>query len=119
MKAISTLFAAMSILAPMGLAQSRYTSDILGLSPTGYWRLDSNTNDSSPTGSGGTQVNGVSFTNAGGGAPIGDPNNVAASFNSSLTQFVNIPAGEPTANGTFDFEWNRGFTLAIWVKTTE
>src|SRR5437762_2595309 len=119
MKAISKLFLMMSVLVPVGMAQSRYAADVLALNPLGYWRLEGNAVDSTPNGNTGTLQGGVTFTAPGGGAPIGDPTNTAASFNSSLNQFVNIPGGEPSASSLFDLEWNRPFTMVIWVKTTE
>jgi hypothetical protein len=119
MKALSTLFIAMSICAPIGMAQSRYAADVLALNPLGYWRLEGNAVDATANGNAGTLQGGVTFTGAGVGAPIGDSINQAGSFNSSLNQFVNIPAGEPTASSLFDLEWNHAFTMMIWVKTSE
>src|SRR4051812_19712108 len=119
MKVLSKLLTTVLVCAPMGMAQSRFATDVLALNPLGYWRLDGNALDATALGNGGALVNGVTFTAAGGGAPIGDPNTVAASFNSSLNQYVNILAGEPTASGIFDLEANRSFSMMIWVKTTE
>src|SRR5438552_1328766 len=106
MKALSKLFITMLVCAPAGMAQSRYTSNVLALNPLGYWRLEGNALDASLNGNAGTLQGGVTFSAAGGGAPIGDLNNQAASFNSSLNQFINIPAGEPTSASLFDLESN-------------
>src|SRR5579871_2415247 len=55
--------------APILMAQSKYTADVLALNPLGYWRLEQNAADATAHANNGT-LNGVTFTDAGAGAPI-------------------------------------------------
>jgi hypothetical protein len=118
MKNRSALILAMLSCAPLGVAQTAYTADVLALNPLGYWRLDGNANDATVRGNHGVTVNGVAFTSPGGGAPIGDLNGQAASFNNILGPYIRIPAGEPAAGTLFDIDGFQPITMMAWVKTT-
>src|SRR5258708_7973664 len=114
MKNRTGLILAMAFAAASGLAQSAFVTDVLALNPQGYWRLDGNAFDATLFGSNGSANNGLTFTGQGGGAPMGDPRNAAASLVGSLNQYISIPA-----RGTlFTLEWNSAFTMMIWVKTS-
>src|SRR5712691_1484762 len=114
MKNRTKLVVAMVFAAASGLAQSAFITDVLALNPQGYWRLDGNAFDATLFGSNGSANNGLTFTGQGGGAPIGDPHNAAASFIGSMNQYISIPA-----RGTlFNLECNSAFTMMSWVKTT-
>jgi hypothetical protein len=68
------------------MAQAKYVNDVLALNPLSYWRLDGNSNDATVHGNNGMLMNGVTLTGPGGGAPVGDPNDQAAVFNSAQDQ---------------------------------
>jgi hypothetical protein len=94
-------------LVPMSMAQSPYVNDLLALNPLGYWRLDGGASDATGRNVG-TLINGVAFTTPGGGAPIGDPNNQAASFTGGRDQYNNVPG---TASASlFALDWNQECT---------
>src|SRR5260370_21604417 len=86
------LVAAFVFGAALGLAVSAFVTDVLALNPQGYWRLDGNALDATLFGSNGSVVNRVTFTGPGGGAPIGDPRNLAASFIGAQNQHISIAA---------------------------
>ncbi len=115
MTCFSRLTLAIVLLASIGLAQSRYTTDVLALNPLGYWPLNGSANDATSNANNGVLMNGVTFTGPGLGAPIGDPNNQAAVFNIAQNQYISIPS---TASGTlFALDWFHPFTMMIWAKT--
>ena len=58
MNHLSKLVLVTALWAPLGMAQSKYANDVLGLNPLGYWRLDGNANDASAHGNNGTLFNG-------------------------------------------------------------
>jgi hypothetical protein len=103
-------------LVPMSMAQSPYVNDVLALNPLGYWRLDGGASDATGRNVG-TLMNGVTFTTPGGGAPIGDPNNQAASFTGGRDQYINVPG--TASSSLFALDWNHPLTMMIWVKTTD
>jgi hypothetical protein len=109
------LFLAMTLTAASAAAQSKYVNDVLALNPLGYWRLKGDATDATSHGNNGTLMNGVTFTAAGLGPPIGDPNGEGAVLNNAQSQYVSIP-GTATAS-QFAFDWFHPFTLMIWVKT--
>src|SRR4029077_3904811 len=102
--------------ASIGMAQSRYVNDVLALNPLGYWRLNGDANDATANGSNGVLLNGVAFTGLGGGAPIGDPNNQAASLNNAQDQYISMPT--TASSPLFALDWNHPLTMMAWVKTT-
>jgi Concanavalin A-like lectin/glucanases superfamily len=110
------VFLGLVLFASVSLAQSRYASDVLALNPLGYWRLNGDANDATPNGSNGVLLNGVTFTGPGGGAPIADPNNQAASFNNAQDQYISMPT--TASSPLFALEWNHPLTMMVWVKTT-
>src|SRR6267154_2443244 len=116
MKRFQQLFLGVVLSASFGMAQSKFVSDVLALNPLGYWRLDVNANDATANGNNGVLLNGVSFTGPGGGAPIGDPNNQAASFNNAQAQYLSMPT--TASSSLFALDWNHPLTLMVWVKTT-
>jgi hypothetical protein len=118
MKYLTGMFLAMALLAPGAGAQTKFATDVLALNPLGYWRLDGTPNDSTGKANNGALLNGVTFSGAGGGAPIGDPGGQAAVFNGAQNQLINIPAGEPASGTAFDLDWNQPMTVMAWVKTT-
>lgn len=103
-------------LAPMSMAQSAYVNDVLAFNPLGYWRLDGTASDATGRNVG-TLMNGVVFTTPGGGAPVGDPSNLAASFTAARGQYINIPG---TASASLvALDGNHPLTMMIWVRTTD
>ncbi len=115
MTLLSRLVLSAALLAPLGMAQSKYVNDVLALNPRGYWRLNGNAHDASSNGNNGVLANGVNFTAAGQGPPIGETNNQAAVFNGALTQYINIPGTASAA--LFAVDGSTAFTLMIWAKT--
>jgi hypothetical protein len=109
------LFLGVILSASASMAQIRYVNDVLALNPLGYWRLNGDANDATASGSNGVILNGVAFTGQGGGAPIGDPNNQAASFNSAQDQYISMPTTASSA--FFALEWNHPLTMMVWLKT--
>lgn len=110
----SRLIMAAALAAPLSFGQnSLYTNEVISLNPLGYWKLDGNLLDSAQGNNGAdtNQSSPVTFTLAGGGAPI-DPQGKAAVLNSSRSQSVTIVAGN-----TFNFSALQTFTLMAWVKT--
>ena len=116
MRRSQRLFLGVVLSASIGMAQSKFVNDVLALNPLGYWRLDGNANDATANGNNGVLLNGVSFTGPGGGAPIGDPNNQAASFNNAQAQYLSMPT--TASSPLFALDWNHPLTLMVWVKTT-
>jgi hypothetical protein len=109
------LFLGMILSASASMAQSRYVNDVLALNPLGYWRLNGDAKDATANGNNGVILNGVVFTGQGGGAPIGDPNNQAASFTSAQDQYISMPA--TASSPLFALEWNHPLTMMVWLKT--
>src|SRR5258708_3368767 len=95
---------AMTVGAAAAQAQNTFMADVLGLGPLGYWRLEGNAVDATLHASNGAPINGVTFTGPGGGAPIGDPLNAAASFIGAQGQYISIPAGEPALGTLLDLD---------------
>jgi Concanavalin A-like lectin/glucanases superfamily len=116
MKRSQRLFLGVVLSASIGMAQSKFVNDVLALNPLGYWRLDGNANDATANGNNGVLLNGVSFTGPGGGAPIGDPNNQAASFNNAQSQYISMPT--TASSPLYALDWNHPLTMMVWVKTT-
>src|SRR6266568_1350228 len=104
MTASQRLLVLVALWTPLGMAQSRYVNDVLALNPLGYWRLDGNTSDATPNANGGVAPNGVTFTGAGGGAPIGDPNSQGAQFNRATNQYISM--GSTGSSALFQLDWN-------------
>src|SRR5256885_2104233 len=102
---------AMLLGATAAMAQSSFPSDVLALGPLGYWRLDGNGVDASIHASNGASLNGLSFTGAGGGAPIGDPLNAAASLIGAQSQYIAAGAGEPALGTLFDLDLTHPFSM--------
>ena len=117
MTASQKLLVMAALWTPLGMAQSRYVNDVLALNPLGYWRLDGNTSDASTNANGGVSPNGVTFTGAGGGAPVGDPNSQAAQFNRATIQYITM--GSTASSAPFQLDWNHPLTMMVWVKTTD
>jgi len=111
----SKLILAIGLVAPLGMAQSKYVNDVLALNPLGYWRLDGNANDATGQGNNGTLTNGVTFTGPGGGPPIGDPTERAAVFNIAQDQYISMPT--TASNQLFALDWYHPLTMTIWAKT--
>ena len=109
---------AMILGSTIARAQSSFASDVLALNPLGYWRLDGNAVDATLHASNGAPLNGLTFTGPGGGAPIGDPLNAAASLIGAQNQYIAIPAGEPALGTIFDLDLTHPISMMIWVKTT-
>src|SRR5713101_2321027 len=116
MKRSQRLFLGVVLSASIGMAQSKFVNDVLALNPLGYWRLDGNANDATANGNNGVLLNGVTFTGPGGGAPIGDPNNQAASFNNAQSQYISMPA--TASSPLYALDWNHPLTMMVWAKTT-
>lgn len=111
------LVLAMVLGATVARSQSSFAGDVLALGPLGYWRLDGNAVDATLHASNGGPINGLTFTGPGGGAPIGDPLNAAASLIGAQSQYISIGAGEPALGTLFDLDLTHPFSMMIWVKT--
>jgi hypothetical protein len=101
--------------ASIGMAQSRFANDVLALNPLGYWRLNGDAIDATANGNNGVLLNGVAFTAQGGGAPIGNPNEQAASLNNAQDQYISIPT--TASSPLFALDWHHPMTMMAWVKT--
>ena len=101
---------------PLGMAQSKYVSDVLALNPLGYWRLNGNANDVSTHGNNGMPAAGVTFTGPGLGAPIADPNSQAAVFNGAPGQSISMPTTASVQ--LFQLDWYSHMTVMIWARTS-
>ncbi len=117
MKASQRLLVLVALWAPLGMAQSRFVNDVLALNPLGYWRLDGNAADASINANGGVAPNGVTFTGAGGGAPVGDANSQAAQFSRAGTQYISF--NSTGSAPLFQLDFNHPLTMMVWVKTTD
>ena len=107
----SRLLLALSI-APILTAQSQFSTDLLALSPLGYWPLHGNPNDSSGHGNNGTLNNGVGFTSFVG--PLGTAAGSAAVFDSAQSQFLALSV---PGSSSFNFGNLRPFTAMAWIRT--
>jgi len=120
MKLTSRLIMAAAFAAPLALGQNvQFTNDVLKRNPLAYWKFDGNEN--SQAGAGLTLINGnptnpAGYTQAGGGAPIGDALGEAAILNSYQGQYFTIPGG---TGGPLSFDTSHAFSLMAWVKTAD
>jgi hypothetical protein len=113
----SRLLLALSF-APILAAQTQFSTDLLALSPLGYWPLHGTTNDASGHGNNGTPTNGTpangpAFTSFVG--PLGTAAAPAAVFTSGFQTSVSIPA---PANSVFNRGALQPLTALAWIKTT-
>ena len=103
------LILALSI-APFVVAQTQFSTDVLVLSPLGFWPLNGNASDASTHGNNGTLMNGVTFTSV-----FPPPVEAqAAVFDRSQSQFVLMPTAGSTI---FNLGSLHAFTAMAWVKT--
>jgi Concanavalin A-like lectin/glucanases superfamily len=103
------LFLALSI-APFVVAQTKYQTDVVALSPLGFWPLNGDASDVSGHGNNGVVQNGAIFTNVL-SSPV-EPQ--ALVLNSAKKQFVVMPG----SSTLFNLGGLHPITAMAWIKTT-
>ncbi|MGH9647115.1 MAG: hypothetical protein ACRD4E_09895, partial [Bryobacteraceae bacterium] len=111
MKFSFRLFLTLS-LATVSFAQSQFSTDVLALSPLGFWPLNGDAKDATSNHNDGTLKNGVSFT--GSVASLGTSAAPAAAFSSSLGQFIQMPTA---GSAIFNLGTLHAFTAMAWIRT--
>ncbi|MBZ5632177.1 MAG: LamG domain-containing protein [Acidobacteriia bacterium] len=106
----SRLFLALSV-APLLVAQTKYQTDLLAMSPLGFWPLNGDANDVSTHGNNGTPMNGLFFTSLF-TSPV-EPK--AAVFTSPKDHFISMPGG---GSSIFNLGALHAMTAMAWIKTT-
>jgi Concanavalin A-like lectin/glucanases superfamily len=102
----SRLFLALSV-APFLVAQTKYQTDLIAMSPLGFWPLNNNSNDLSGHGNPGTPSSSMAFsTNL--TSPV-EPNFLP--FN-GVSEVFAVPA-----NASFNLSALQPMTLTAWIKT--
>ncbi|MBZ5632263.1 MAG: LamG domain-containing protein [Acidobacteriia bacterium] len=104
----SRLFLALSF-APLLVAQTQFSTDLLALNPLGFWPLNGDANDTSGHGNNG-HLTGVTFTSL-----FPPPVEAqAAVFDRSQGQFISLSAQGSVG---FNFGSLHPFTAMAWIRT--
>jgi hypothetical protein len=111
MKISTCLFLALFI-APLLVAQTQFSTDLLALNPLGFWPLNGNANDASAHGNNGAVVRGVTFANSVG--PLGISAAPAAAFESSRSALISVQG--PGAS-IFNLGALHPLTAMAWIRT--
>lgn len=107
------VFLAMSI-APVLVAQTPFSTDLLAMNPLGFWPLNGNANDVSGHGNNGTPMNGVTYT--GFVAPLGISAAPAAVFSSDHSSFISV---QGFGSSVFNLGALRPVTAMAWIRTVK
>ncbi len=98
--------------APLLVAQTKYSTDLMALNPLGYWPLNGNATDSTTHANNGALMNGVSFLGA--VTPLGSAAAPAAVFASAQNNFIQMPT---SGSSIFNFSSTHPFTAMAWIRT--
>jgi hypothetical protein len=102
----SRIFLALSI-APLLVAQTKYQTDLVSMSPLGFWPLNNNVNDVSGHGNPGLMPNGGFFSNNL-TSPV-EPNSLVLTGDN---QVFTVPP-----NALYNLSSLQPMTLTAWIKT--